>query len=171
MNRKINAFDYANQIVSQIPKGVLLMTRSGNRVNAMTIGWGALGVEWGKPVFIAYVRESRYSRQLLDENPEFTVSIPMGAVDHEILKVCGTKSGRELDKVASLGLTLSEPEGNTVPGVKELPLTVACKVIYRREQPCDGLPEALKGRYYPDPADPDDHIAYYGEIVGAYLVE
>ena len=29
----------------------------------MTIGWGGIGVEWGKPVFIAYVRESRYTKR------------------------------------------------------------------------------------------------------------
>ncbi len=45
MNRKIEVFDYAKEIVSAIPKGVLLTTKNGEAVNTMTIGWGTLGVE------------------------------------------------------------------------------------------------------------------------------
>ena len=42
---------------------------SNNDVSlAMTIGWGALGVEWGEPIFIVFVREGRFTRKLLDES-------------------------------------------------------------------------------------------------------
>ena len=47
MKKEINAFDYAKEIVSSIGKGILLTTKSGEKVNTMTIGWGTLGVEWG----------------------------------------------------------------------------------------------------------------------------
>ena len=73
MKEKINAFDYAGHICKAMNPGILLTTKSGDKVNTMTIGWGTIGIEWGKPIFVGYVRESRYTREMLDQNGEFTM--------------------------------------------------------------------------------------------------
>ena len=75
MNKKVNPFDHAREILESLPGGLLLTTAHDGTVNTMTIGWGALGTDWNKPVFITLVRESRFTRELLDKNPEFTVNI------------------------------------------------------------------------------------------------
>ena len=95
MKRKINVWDEAGHILEHIGKGVLLTTAADGVVDTMTIGWGTLGIEWSKPIFIAFVRESRYTKELLDKNPEFTVNIPYGEYDKSILSICGTRSGRD----------------------------------------------------------------------------
>ena len=171
MNREVNVFDYAGHICEAMKSGILLTTKSGDLVNTMTVGWGSIGIEWGKPVFTAYVRDSRYTRQILDETGEFTVNIPMGAVDKKIIALCGTKSGREVDKIRELGLTLQDSPYISVPGIKELPLTLACKVIFRNVQDESRLPESVQQRYYSAINAKDYHIAYYGEILGAYIIE
>lgn len=174
MNKTVHVFDYAGHICKALPKGVLLTTASGDRVNTMTIGWGTLGIEWNKPVFVAYVRESRYTRQLLKENPEFTVNIPMGEVDSNILTFCGRNSGRDLDKFRELRLTPVPSACIQVPGIRQLPLTLECKVIYQQEQDPKALPDAVLTRFYPevnDAGDRDYHIAFYGEIVNAWIAE
>lgn len=171
--KKIDAFDYAGEILRALPGGILLTTQAGSRRNTMTIGWGTLGIEWGLPMFTAFVRESRYTRELLDENPEFTVNVPHGPVDRKILSFCGSKSGRDVDKFKALGLTPAEPEAVSVPGIAQLPLTLECRVVYRQLQPEDLLPPAQIPRFYPQGPDGarDLHVAYYGQIVGAYLLE
>ena len=131
MKRYIDAKDYASQIVKAIPKGVLVTTKAGDKVNSMTIGWGTMGIDWSRPVFIAYVRESRSTKQLLEKNGEFTINVPLDSVDRRILSLCGRKSGRDMDKIQKLSLTLEEPLEISVPGIKELPLTVAGKIDYR----------------------------------------
>ena len=178
MKKEINVFDYAKEIAGSIGKGILLTTRSGEKVNTMTIGWGTLGVEWGRPIFIAFVREGRFTRRMLDESMEFTVNVPLGEFDRNILGYCGTRSGRDTDKIADLGLTLEASELVGAPGIKELPLTLECKVIYRQLQDRSAIPEAIRERNYPENADSsnpganrDYHIAYYGEIVKAYIIE
>lgn len=171
MKKHVNAFDYAGTICQAMKKGILITARDGDFVNSMTIGWGTLGIEWSRPVFVAYVRDSRFTRQMLDKCGEFTVNIPIGEVDKNILSVCGTKSGRDLDKIKELGLTLEEPENISVPGIKELPLTLECKVIFRNVQDERQLPESIRDRYYSAINEGDFHIAYYGEIVNAYIVE
>lgn len=173
MKKAINPFDYAGQICKAMPKGILLTTKVDDQVNTMTIGWGKIGIEWGKPIFIAYVRESRYTRQMLDQNPEFTVNVPISGVDSKILGFCGSKSGRDTDKISQMQLHLEAPNVISVPGIRELPLTLECKVIYKQKQDLTALPQDILNRYYPadDVGNQDFHYAYYGEIVDAYCIE
>lgn len=168
MKKVIDAFDYAGVICKAMPKGILLTTKANDKVNTMTIGWGTMGIEWGRPVFVAYVRGSRHTHQMIENSGEFTVNIPIGDFDSKILGFCGTKSGRDLDKIQQLGLTLVEPLNIATPGIKELPLTLECKVLYRVEQTLDTMPQNILDRYYPNG---DHHYAYYAEIVGAYIAE
>ena len=121
MKKAIDLWAHAGEILETVGKGVLLTTKVGDRVNTMTIGWGTLGIEWKTPIFTAFVRESRLTREFLDKNPEFTVNIPVVGDVKEILGVCGTRSGRDMDKIAQLGLHLEEPEHISVPGIRELP--------------------------------------------------
>lgn len=174
MKKQVDAFDYAGLICKAMKKGVLLTTKAGDTVNTMTIGWGKIGIEWNRPVFIAYVRETRYTKQLLEAAGEFTVNIPVGDADSRILGYCGTKSGRDTDKIADLSLTLVDSDKVQAPGIRELPLTLECKVIYKQKQDLEQLPESIIERFYPvvdESGFRDYHIAYYGEIVNAYLIE
>ena len=174
MKQQIDAFAYAGHICKAMKQGILLTTKSGDRVNTMTIGWGKIGIEWNRPVFIAYVRETRYTKQLLEEGGAFTVNIPYGDYDPKILSYCGTKSGRNTDKIRDLGLTMVESDVISVPGIRELPLTLECKVIYKQQQDLSCIPQSIIDRFYPvidGSGFRDYHIAYYGEIVNAYLID
>lgn len=178
MKEKINVFDYANEILSNVEKGVLLTTKSGEDVNTMTISWGTLGVEWAKPIFTVFVRENRFTKKNLDENSEFTINIPYGEFNKRILGYCGTKSGKDVDKVKDMGLTLEEHSSISVPGIKELPLTLECKVIYSQKQDPKKITDENNSKFYPQDVDSsfhgankDYHTAYYGEIVDAYIIK
>ena len=178
MKKEINAFDYAGQICHALKKGVLMTTKNDDFVNSMVIGWGHIGIEWGRPIFVAYVRESRHTKTMVENHGEFTVNIPVGDVDSNIIKICGSKSGRDLDKVQELGLHLVDSNVVSVPGIKELPLTLECKVIYKQKQDLSAIPAELLEKYYPqDVSDPDQgrnrdrHVAFYGEIVDSYIIE
>ena len=81
MKEHIEVFDYSKTIFEALQKGVLLTTKTENKTNTMTISWGSLGIEWGKPLFITFVRTSRFTHQQLKKNPEFTINIPMGEFD------------------------------------------------------------------------------------------
>ena len=173
MKKTIETFDYAGHICKAMKKGILLTTKAEGKVNTMTIGWGKMGIEWNRPVFIAYVRETRHTKRMLDASGEFTVNIPYGEPDSSILGYCGKKSGRDTDKIADLGLTLVDSDCISVPGIQELPLTLECKVIYKQKQDLSVLPQEIIDRFYPVVGEEgfrDYHIAYYGEIVNAYMI-
>lgn len=174
MKRFVDPFDYAKEILSAVKAGVTITAKADGIVNPMAIAWGTMGVEWNKPIFITFVRGCRFTESLLQKNPEFTVNIPLGTADRNIIKVCGTKSGRDIDKVKELGLTLEEPAQISVPGFKEFPLTLECRVVYDQQQyPNHVRDDHIFTHYDPDRKDihGDYHTAFYGEIVSAYIIE
>ncbi|MDO4664262.1 MAG: flavin reductase family protein [Erysipelotrichaceae bacterium] len=178
MKKEIQVWNYAEEILSNLQKGVLLTTKAGEKVNTMTISWGTLGIEWAKPIFTVFVRENRYTKQLLDQNPEFTISIPYGEYDKKILGICGTKSGKDTDKFKEANLTLEQPMAISVPAIRELPLTLECRIIYKQSQDAKEITPENNQRFYPQNVDgsfhganKDYHTAYYGEIVAAYIIE
>ena len=168
----------ARELIEALPKGVLLTTKADGKVNSMTIAWGFIGYEWNRPVFVALVREGRFTNELLKAHGEFTVNIPHGAFDKKILGLCGSRSGRTTDKIAEAGLTLASPRTIAVPGIVELPLTLECRVLYAQTQQLDLLEGDLRADFYPADVDSsfhganrDAHVAYYGEIVDSYLIQ
>lgn len=174
MKREINPFDYAGDIAKALPGGILLTSEAEDCVNAMTIGWGTLGVEWGVPIFVAYVRSSRFTYELIERTGEFTVCAPIGELSTEMKKalaLCGSKSGRDVDKIAKAGLHVVEADIVRPPALKEFPLTLECRVVYSVEQTVKDISSRF-GKFYPAEGDHSaPHVAYYGEIVKAYVIE
>lgn len=173
MKKEVNVWDYAGHIMQNIHKGCLLTTKADGQVDTMVIGWGHIGVEWGRPIFAVYVRKSRHTKTLLDKNGEFTVNVALSDPDKNIISVCGTKSGRDLDKIAHLGLTLEESDTVSVPGIREMPLTLECKVIYKQDQDKNAIDPECDARFYAKgtPNEDDYHTVYYGQITKAYILE
>lgn len=164
----INPLDYAKEILSAVKNGVLLSTSANGKQNFMTISWGALGVEWNKPIFTAYVRESRFTKELLDNSNEFTVCLPFEShTDKNALAVCGTKSGRDIDKTSVCGLTEIKGEKTASKALEEFPITLECKVLYKSVQDFSMLSEEIQKRFYPEN---DPHTAYIAEIINAYII-
>ena len=168
--------DYAQKIMEALPKGILLNTNA-EKFNSMIIGWGHLGILWGRQTFHVYVRQGRYTKPQLDKTGEFTISIPLGEPDPAINSVCGLQSGYNIDKVKEAHLTLEEPSVNHTPGIKEYPLTLECKIIYTSDLDLAKMPEEIVEKLYPQSvpgkyplANRDFHTVYVGEIVDAYII-
>ena len=88
---------------TMIGKDWLLITAGTKECcNTMTASWGGLGVMWGKPSATVYIRQSRYTKEFVDKEEYFTISV-MEESYREALKLCGTVSGRECDKMKEAG--------------------------------------------------------------------
>ncbi|HZK19931.1 MAG TPA: flavin reductase family protein [Treponemataceae bacterium] len=169
----INVCDYATEIMKKLKKGILITTKKDDKVNTMTISWGHLGIEWNIPIFVCYIRKSRHTYSMLD-TAEFTVNIPLKNTSvKEITTFCGKNSGKNVDKIAALDLHLVNGQKVCVPAIKELPLTLECKVIHTQVQDSSKLPHTIQDHFYPLDATgkPDNHVLFYGQIVQAYIVE
>ena len=170
---------YSETILSRLKEGILLNTQTEEKFNTMVISWGHIGRIWNVDTFVVYVRENRYTRTLLDETNEFSISIPIKEkLNTEIFQICGLESGRNIDKVQKAKLTLVEGLKIKTSGIKEVPFTLECKVLYSQKQDLSKLPAEIVGKMYPQDVDGtfpranrDAHIMYVGEIVGAYIID
>ncbi|HAS72555.1 MAG TPA: flavin reductase [Clostridiales bacterium UBA8960] len=155
--------DYLNQLV----KGAFLTVKHEGKVNAMTIGWGTLGYMWNRPIMMVPVRFSRYTHTLIHEAQSFTVSVPIAKDLKKALTLCGTKSGRELDKIDASGLTLAAPQSEAIetPVIAECELHIECKIVFKQAMDLSLLSDQIASSHY---GDGDEHVLYYGEILAAY---
>ena len=156
---------YAPQVLQQLPKGAFLTVSHGGRDNTMTIGWGSLGVIWGKPVFSVLVRPSRFTYGLLEASGEFTVSVPLADMA-KALGVCGSKSGRDLDKFAAAGLQKLPGIKLATPVIGGAGLHYECKVVFKQPMNPALLDAGINAASYPSG---DHHTSYYGLIEACWL--
>ncbi len=168
--RTIKISDHFEDILSTLSSGGAFLTSKdkNGRVNVMTIGWGTLGTIWGKQIFLVLVRESRYTFRCMNHGDSFTVSIPSGTMEKE-LAFCGSKSGRDHDKVKELGITLIEGKKVKVPVIQGCYVYFECKIVNKKQSHKDDFvsPEILSECYPHD----DHHMLFFGEIVAAYCEE
>ena len=158
--QEINFDQNAAQVLNQLPKGAFLTVSHAGRDNTMTIGWGSLGVIWGKPIFSALVRPSRFSYGLLEASGEFTVSIPQTDMA-AALAVCGSKSGRDIDKFSAAGLKKLPGLKIATPVIGGAGLHYECKVVFKQAMDPQQLDPAISSAFY---ANGDHHTLYFGLI-------
>lgn len=105
---------------------MLISAGDKNGYNMMTASWGFVGEMWGADTVIAAVRPQRYTMEFIDKNDYFTLSFYGDKKD--IHKVCGSLSGRDVNKTEMTGVTPVFTD-NTVY-FDEARLVLVCKKQY-----------------------------------------
>ena len=143
MFKEISAKEIKDNIIKAISEEWMLIT-AGNRekYNMMTASWGFAGEMWGNDSVIAMIRPQRYTMEFVDNNDYFTLSFY--GENKAIHKVCGTKSGRDVDKTKETGLTPVFADNSVY--FKEARLVLICKKQYVQalEENCFTDKEPLK---------------------------
>jgi flavin reductase (DIM6/NTAB) family NADH-FMN oxidoreductase RutF len=159
---------YAEVLRTMTGRGLLLGSYDAARkANLMTIGWGSIGSIWNIPVWIVLVRPSRHTYECIEHSGCFTVNVPTESLAMACT-VCGSKSGREIDKFAACKLTARNGSNVLAPTVEECPIVYECQVVHSNDVvPAKLTTEILTGMY----VSGDFHRVYYGRIVAAYAEE
>lgn len=131
--------------------------------NVMVASWGFVGVMWGKKVFVAPVRDSRYTKVMLDKTGEFTVSVPAAGTMKKEIAFCGSKSGREYDKWAETGMKKKAANVVGTCLVEGCERYFECRVL--GVLPMGDMDLSAVEEWYPTG---DKHNFYFGEIVAEY---
>ena len=138
---------------------MLLTAGTGEKCNTMTASWGGLGVLWGKPVATVYIRPQRYTLEFVEREEKFTLAF-FGEAYRKALALCGSKSGRDIDKVKECGFTVETADG--APYFAEADLVLVCKKAYWQDMdPTHFLDGEIDGKWYPEK---DYHRIFIGEI-------
>ena len=137
----------------------LVSAGTPEQFNTMTVSWGELGSLWNKEVATVFVRPNRFTFEYMESNDYFTISF-YPPEKREALKILGTISGRDTDKVTISGLHPIPCEESV--SFKEATTTLLCKKIYRQDLDYEQFPEDIKKRFY---SDEPAHRMYIGEII------
>ncbi|MCX7934184.1 MAG: flavin reductase [Planctomycetota bacterium] len=132
--------------------------------NVMTVAWGSLGVIWNKPFAMILVRPQRHTYRFTEKYPTFTLCA-FGPEQRDHLNLCGTRSGRDIDKIKACGWTPIAMSQVAAPGFDEAELILECRKIYFDDiKPERFLAPDIAGNY---PAH-DYHRFYFGEVLAAW---
>lgn len=167
MLQKIDPKDIQKNIFSLIgDQWMLIAAGEGDKCNMMTASWGGLGVLWHKNVATVYVRPQRYTYGLIEKQDTFSLSF-FTEKYREQLKLCGSKSGRDIDKVKECGFTVEKAGGDT-PYFTQAELVLACRKLYYSDlDPAHFLEASIEDHY----KNHDYHRMYVGEIMSAYAAK
>lgn len=106
---------------------MLITVQDGEGANAMTASWGCMGVLWNKPVAVCFIRPQRYTYGLAENEERMSLAF-FGEGYREALSLCGSKSGRDCDKLSLAGLTVSDVYG--VPVIDQASTVIIGKKLY-----------------------------------------
>ena len=163
--KKVDFNQVLNDYIQILPSGVFLTTKNDSEINVMTMGWGTAGFIWNQNILMAPVRKSRHTHQLLENSQYFTVSVPLNGQLKKELQFCGTKSGKDCDKIEELDLVLAEVEETKVPIIKGNDLHFVCKIKYQQDMLKDNLEQEILENEYDEQ---DMHTLYYAEVAAVY---
>lgn len=146
---------------------MLITAGTKDHFNTMTASWGCTGWLWGKPVAVVFIRPERFTHEFVEAGDRLTLSF----LGHEpamrkAYNICGSKSGRDTDKVTEAGLTPVETETGAVT-FSQARLTLECRKLYKDaidpklflDKDTDKWYGGAKGGY---------HDLYILEILGAW---
>lgn len=157
--KQIEPEEIPDNVFKLIGKDWMLITGGTSEgFNTMTASWGGMGVLWDKKVCFSVVRPTRYTYQFLEKHDTYTLSFFSNKF-RKALTICGTKSGRDTDKVRESGLT-PVFESDAV-FFREARLVFECRKVYFQDIIPGNLLDPRIEKFYPEK---DYHRMYVGEI-------
>ena len=138
----------------------LVTAGNKSKCNTMTVSWGGVGVLWGKNVVYIFIRDSRYTKEFIDNGDFFSISF-LDKAYRDALNYCGAHSGRDVDKFEEAGLTPAFR--HSIPYPDEANFVILCKKMAAVPITEDSFVDpSISKKWY---ADGDMHTMYVGEII------
>lgn len=159
--RNVNPQEWTGNVFQNIGKDWMLVSaKKDSQVNTMTASWGGVGILWNKPVAFVFIRPQRYTKEFVDAAETLSLSF-FGGEQRDALTLCGSKSGRDIDKFAATGLSTAY-QGET-PYITQARTAIILKKLYCQQMtPESFLDPAIRPANYPGE---DYHYIYVGEIL------
>lgn len=163
--RKISPEELQGNFIKMVSKDWMLIT-AGDRekANMMTASWGGVGVLYNKPVAICFINPARYTYSIMEKSDTYTLTFYPGEYK-DILQYCGTKSGRDEDKIKGSGLTPIYTVGGAV-AFSQACIIIECKKLLSQSLMLDAIEdETERNKRAMQPM----HKMYIGEILNVWV--
>jgi flavin reductase (DIM6/NTAB) family NADH-FMN oxidoreductase RutF len=163
MLKETDIFDVFRETLDKLDgDGILLV--AGDPPNPMTIGWGTIGHIWHRQIMTVLVRPTRYTYGLMEAAKDFSVCVLPDGMGNA-LGLCGTRSGRDTDKISACHFNLEKGLRSEAYYIRESELHIECRIVHKHRIDAALLDPSIVNRFYPLR---DFHMVYYGEVLGVY---
>lgn len=161
MFKEINFNETQKDVFNMIGKEYLLISANDNKNNnnVMTASWGMAGILWNDPVIQIFVRPQRYTHGFLMNGNRFAICVFPEELKKKIHSICGSKSGRDTDKIKETGLTPIFDNGFTY--FEEAETVFLCETIYVDKIDPSGFLDPNIAKNYNN----DYHSSFIGKIL------
>lgn len=164
--KEINIREIKKSVQEMISDDWMLITAGDEKGwNTMTASWGALGEIWGKDAAFAFIRPQRYTLGFVENSGKFTLSFFDGGYKEE-MKICGSKSGRDIGKAAATGLKPLFTDSTTA--IEQAKVILVCRTMAVQQIDPAGFTDESIMKWYPEM---DFHKVFIGEIEKVYVKE
>lgn len=148
-------------------RGAFLTGGNSYKSNTMSISWANMGYMWWKKMIVIAISDIRYTKEFIDENNCFTLSVPYNNSMDKELDFCGHNSGRDIDKNKESGIKLIPGKSIDTPVVDGCNMYYECKVILNQSMDMSKIDIDLEVA-----EDNEKELTvYFGEIINQYYVE
>ncbi|HBD95292.1 MAG: hypothetical protein A2015_16130 [Spirochaetes bacterium GWF1_31_7] len=140
------------EILNVMPgPGLLMLTGSdAEKENLITIGWLQFGIVWGEPTVNVFVRQSRYSYELLQKYDEFTINLLPVPTFNDVLSKCASSSGSYTNKFKDTNLTKVKSKIVNCSSIQEASMVLECKIIFKHDVSINELSDIIVNKFYTD---------------------
>lgn len=164
--KEVNIREIKKSVQEMISDDWMLITAGDESGwNTMTASWGGLGEIWGKDAAFAFIRPQRYTLGFVEKSGLFTLSFFGGKYKDE-MKICGSKSGRDIDKSAETGLKPVFTDSTT--GIEQAEVIMVCRTMAVQQIDPEGFIDPSVMKWYPEK---DFHKVIIGAIEKVYVKE
>lgn len=139
---------------------MLITAGTPSGFNTMTANWGGLGYLWSKKVCFCFIRPQRHTFGFVEKADVFTLSF-FEEKHRSILEFCGSRSGRDVNKVAETGLTPVFGDSGAIY-FDQARLVMECKKLYFQDIDPGRFLDPEIHEIYPKK---DFHRMYIGEVI------
>lgn len=156
-----NAFDLISK------QWMLVTAGNASSFNTMTASWGGVGFIWNKHVAFLFIRPERYTHDFIEKNERLTLSF-FSEEFRPALQICGSKSGRDTDKVKESGLTPVATESGSIT-FEQARMTLDCRKLFKVDMQNESfVDKSLLERWYNSNPGGGLHSVYIVEIENVY---
>jgi flavin reductase (DIM6/NTAB) family NADH-FMN oxidoreductase RutF len=114
-------------LAAPMPFALITSLDKNGKPNAMGAAWVSR-VSISPPLLMVSIAPERYSHEGIELNKEFVVCYPSAGQENGAM-FCGTRSGREGDKIHKAGLSVVASQKVKAPTIKDSTVAFECKVI------------------------------------------
>jgi flavin reductase (DIM6/NTAB) family NADH-FMN oxidoreductase RutF len=160
----LSPFLLTDNVFKLLHKDWMLITAgTPDNFNTMTASWGGFGVLWNKPVAFLFIRPTRYTFEFSEKCDIITLSF-FKEEHRNALNICGSCSGKDLDKVKKAGITPITTDNGGV-SFAEARLFMDCNILTFSDIDPTHFRIPDIDRHYPLK---DYHRMYMSEIISCY---